>query len=83
MGCTYGKKTKCLTNTLIHNYAVVVDSENFVLINEVDEAKWFKVENILSAIKPNSLVKSFVERYLKKICKIIYDLLNYDLISLF
>ncbi len=55
---------------MIHNYAVVVDSENFVLINEVDEAKWFKVENILSAIKPNSLAKSFVERYLKKYVKL-------------
>lgn len=55
---------------MIHNYAVVVDSENFVLINEVDEAKWFKVENILSAIKLNSLAKSFVERYLKKYVKL-------------
>lgn len=54
------------TNTLIHNYAVVVDSEDFVLTNEVDKAKWFKVEDVLSAIKPNSLAKSFVERYLVK-----------------
>lgn len=55
------------TNTLIHNYAVVVDSEDFILNNEVDKAQWFKIEDILNEIKPNSLAKSFLERYLKKL----------------
>ena len=32
------------SNTLMHNYAVVVDSENFKLTNEVDEAHWYSIE---------------------------------------
>ena len=55
------------TNTLIHNYAVIVDKEDFMLMTEVDKAKWYPVEEVLSVIKPHSLAKSFVERYLKKL----------------
>lgn len=57
------------TNTLIHNYAVTAESEDFSLTDEVDRAQWFAVEEVLEAVKPDSLAKSFVERYLKKIGK--------------
>ena len=50
------------TNTLIHNYEVIVESEDFVLNEEVDKAKWYPVEEVLQVIKPHSLAKSFVER---------------------
>ena len=54
------------TNTLIHNYAVVADCEDFHLTSEVDDAKWYDIEEVLTVIKPNSLAKHFVELYLKK-----------------
>ena len=54
------------TNTLIHNYAVVSDSEDFHLTSEVDDAKWYDIDEVLTVIKPNSLAKHFVELYLKK-----------------
>lgn len=53
-------------HTLIHNYAVVSDSEDFHLTSEVDDAKWYDIEEVLTVIKPNSLAKHFVELYLKK-----------------
>lgn len=28
----------------MHNYAVIVDSEDFKLTNEVDEAHWYSIE---------------------------------------
>ena len=55
------------TNTLIHNYAAIVDSEDYVLNDEVDAAHWFNVDEVLDNIMPNSLAKSFVERFLKKV----------------
>lgn len=55
------------TNTLIHNYAAVVDSESFELTDEVDQARWVSIDDVLKEIKPNSLAKSFVERYLNNI----------------
>ena len=54
------------TNTLIHNYAVVSDSEDFHLTSEVDDAKWYDIEEVLTVIKPNSLAKHFVELCLEK-----------------
>lgn len=51
------------TNTLMHNYVAVVDSELFCLTNEVDKAQWIPVNQALELIKPDSLAKSFVERY--------------------
>lgn len=54
------------TNTLIHNYVVIAESEEFVLNEEVDQAKWYPVEEVLQVIKPHSLAKSFVERYFIK-----------------
>lgn len=57
------------TNTLIHNYAVVVENENVKLTNEVDEACWIPVDRVLDMIKPHSLAKSFVTRWLDKMQK--------------
>lgn len=54
------------TNTLMHNYAVVVDSMDFQLTNEVDTAKWIPVKDVLKVIKQDSLAQSFVKRYLEK-----------------
>lgn len=54
------------SNTLMHNYAVIVDSENFKLTNEVDEAHWYSIEEARKEIKQGSLAHSFLERYLKK-----------------
>lgn len=54
------------TNTLMHNYAVVVDSMDFSLTSEVDIAKWILVEDVLKVIKQGSLAQSFVKRYLEK-----------------
>ena len=51
---------------LMHNYAVVVDSEDFKLTNEVDEAHWYSIEEARKQIKQGSLAHSFLERYLKK-----------------
>ena len=55
------------TNTLVHNYVVVVNSEKFILTSEVDNAKWYMVEDVLENIKPNSLAKHFLESYLHKL----------------
>ncbi|MDD8048366.1 MAG: NUDIX domain-containing protein [Thomasclavelia sp.] len=55
------------TNTLIHNYMVVVDSENYQLTDEVDKATWFTKEEALENIKPNSLAKHFLEECFNKI----------------
>lgn len=51
------------TNTLIHNYTVVVDSEVFHTNHEIDYAKWYPLAEALEKIKPHSLAKSFLERY--------------------
>ena len=50
----------------MHNYAVIVDSEDFKLTNEVDEAHWYSIEEARKKIKQGSLAHSFLERYLKK-----------------
>lgn len=55
------------TNTLIHNYAVLVESEDFCLTDEVDYAKWYKLDEALDIIKADSLAKSFLQRYLSKL----------------
>ena len=55
------------TNTLIHNYAVRVESESFHLTDEVDYAKWYTLDEALDIIKPDSLAKSFLQRYLSKL----------------
>lgn len=54
------------TNTLIHNYIVVAEDENYILNEEVDHAQWFKKEEILEVIKPCSLAKHFLKLALDK-----------------
>lgn len=54
------------TNTLIHNYAVVAESENFRLTSEVDRAEWIPIDEVLHVIKPHSLAKAFVAQWLEK-----------------
>lgn len=57
------------SNTLMHNYISVVDSEDFKLTNEVDEATWFTFDEALKNIKPGSLAEEFLQLALKKIVK--------------
>ena len=54
------------TNTLMHNYVAVVDSEDFHLTNEVDHAKWIPIDEVFNVMKQGSLAQSFVKRYLEK-----------------
>lgn len=54
------------SNTLIHNFVTVVDSENFrIKETEVDLANWFTIEDAVKYVKPNSLAKTFLTRALK------------------
>ena len=54
------------TNTLIHNFVVVSDSENFkIKKNEVDKAQWFTVSEAKEYVKPNSLAKTFLLKALR------------------
>ena len=53
------------SNTLMHNYAVIVDSENFKLTNEVDEAHWYSIEESRKEIKTR-LSCSFIFRKIFK-----------------
>lgn len=55
------------SNTLIHNYAVRVETEDFQLTDEVDDAKWYGLDEVLDTIKPDSLAKSFLQRFLAKL----------------
>lgn len=54
------------SNTLIHNFIVVVDNEGFIIKeDEVDKADWFTIDNAVKYVKPNSLAKSFLTKALK------------------
>lgn len=53
-------------NILIHNYAAVAESENYRLNNEVDEAGWYDIADVLDQLEEHSLPRLFVERYLRK-----------------
>jgi len=54
------------SNTLIHNFVVVVDDENVKLKeNEVDAAAWFTIEDAVKYVKPDSLAKHFLTYALK------------------
>lgn len=49
------------SNTLIHNFITIVDSEDFkIKQNEVDKADWFTIEDAVKYIKPNSLARQFL-----------------------
>lgn len=54
------------SETLIHNYVAIVDSENYQLTNEVDQAKWFSINEAVMEIKPESLAKSFLLEAINK-----------------
>lgn len=49
------------SNTLIHNFVVTVDSENFkIKENEVDCAGWFTIKDAVRCVKPNSIAECFL-----------------------
>ena len=48
------------SNSLICNFVVTVDSENFELTEEVDSAQWFTTENAVSEVYKNSLAEYFL-----------------------
>lgn len=53
------------SNTLIHNFITVVDSEDFkIKENEVDKAGWFTVDDAVKYIKPDSLAREFLMKAL-------------------
>jgi len=54
------------SNTLMINFSCIVDSENFVLNREVDEAKWFYIKDAYDHIMPCSLAKKFLKYYISK-----------------
>lgn len=57
------------SNTLIHNFLCVIDSEDLSDLNtqEVDFAKWFTFEEAFHNVKPGSLAQQFLHSYLKSI----------------
>ncbi len=52
------------SNTLMINFSCVAKSEDFVLNNEVDEAKWMPITEVYEMIAKNSLAQSFLKHYL-------------------
>lgn len=55
------------TNTLMHNFVAIVSSEDYILNEEVDRANWYSYDEAIKQIRPNSLAKTFLEKYLKKL----------------
>lgn len=55
------------SQTLMLNFTCVVDNENFMLNEEVDEAKWFDQDEAYQNIMPCSLAKHFLKYYIDKI----------------
>ena len=55
------------SNTLIWNFAVVIDSEdlNDVCEWEVDDANWFTFEEALVCVKQDSLAQRFLQYFMK------------------
>lgn len=55
------------TNTLMLNFICISEDENLdKLIDEVDYAEWFTIEEARKHIKPDSLAQRFLEKYLEK-----------------
>lgn len=54
------------TNTLIFNFAVVIDSESLDAVStwEVDQAAWFTFDEARAAVKPASLAQRFLLNFL-------------------
>lgn len=55
------------TNTLITNFLVLAKDKNVHLTSEVDEARWYPLEEALKAIKPDSLAQYFLKLALTKV----------------
>lgn len=55
------------SNTLICNFIVQTENENFHLNNEVDYAEWYKIKDAEIAILPDSLAQYFFKQSLCKI----------------
>ncbi len=54
------------TETLMHNFVVVTDSEDFTLKeNEVDKAQWFSIKESVENIRPNSMAEKFLLKSLQ------------------
>ena len=54
------------TETLMHNFVVVTDSEDFTLKeNEVDKAQWFSIKESVENIRPNSMAEIFLLKSLQ------------------
>lgn len=64
------------TNTLMHNYIAVVDSEQFLLNHEVDTAMWLDVDDVSNKMKPGSLAKKFYDVFYEKYQKKVYKFLE-------
>ncbi|MBP5468302.1 MAG: NUDIX domain-containing protein, partial [Candidatus Riflebacteria bacterium] len=56
------------TNSLICNFIIQTDNEDFKLTSEVDSAKWYPINEVKDAIKKNSLAEYFLNLALTKIC---------------
>lgn len=56
------------TNTLMWNFAVVIDSESLHEVSdwEIDCAQWFSFEEARSKVKPNSLAERFLLNFLSR-----------------
>lgn len=54
------------SQTLMVNFEVLVDHPNFILNEEVEDAKFYPLEDALKVMKPTSLAYYFMEEYLKK-----------------
>lgn len=54
------------TNTLIFNFAVVIDSECLENVStwEVDQAAWFTFDEARASVKPASLAQRFLLNFL-------------------
>ena len=56
------------TNTLIWNFAVVIDSEDLSQVSdwEIDKAQWFSFEEAISQVKSNSLAQRFLNSFMQE-----------------
>ena len=50
-------------DVLIHNYAVLADSDNVQANNEIDKYNWIPVNQVIDTIMPNSLAQSFATEW--------------------
>lgn len=55
------------SQTLMVNFVAVVDSENYQLNEEVDQATWYDYHDAINQIKSPSLAKDFLQHYLDNI----------------